>query len=143
MYALLLRNDERRMLERFSARARSNSFLPERIAREREALGEDFEDGHSVWSKHLDRRNSNISKLVARGEPVAEKLRTRLVAGVSPNEEELRLYEELVFYLLYDRELATTSGPRFRADRSKTRFPIGSRSCFRPGAPRTISSSSS
>lgn len=108
MYIQFLRNDERRMLERFSALARSNPFLPERIAREREALGEDFEDGSSVWSKHLDRRNPNVSKIAARAEPVAEKLRSRLVAGASPNEEELRLYEELVFYLLYgryDREL--------------------------------------
>jgi hypothetical protein len=102
MYMQFLRDEERRLLERLSALARSNPFLPERIQREREALGDDFEEVSSVWSKQLDRQNPNVAKLAARAEPVAEKLRSRLAAGAKPSQDELRVYEELVFYLLYD-----------------------------------------
>ena len=56
-----------------------------------------------VWSKRLDRENPNVVKIAERAESLAMTLRSRLSEGVKPSTEDARLYQELVFYLLYDR----------------------------------------
>ena len=94
---------ERRLLGSLSELARCNPFLPERIARERQVLGGTFEEVSLVWSKRLDRENPNVVKIAERAESLAMRLRARLTEGVEPPREDAQLYQELVFYLLYDR----------------------------------------
>ncbi|GMR23857.1 MAG: sigma 54-interacting transcriptional regulator [Acidobacteriota bacterium] len=95
--------EERRLLRSLSDLARCNPFLPERIERERQALGDTFEEVSLVWSKRLERENPNVVKIAERAESLAMTLRAHLAEGVSPSTEDAQLYQELVFYLLYDR----------------------------------------
>jgi hypothetical protein len=95
--------DERSFLENLSRLATANPFLPERIELERRILRDDFEEVSPVWSKRLDRRNANVVKLGARAEAVANPLRGRLASGRHFSAGDGRLYEELVFYILYYR----------------------------------------
>ena len=88
-----------------------NPFLPDRIAAEREALGDEFREGETVWSiqPDSDRERSNIHRLQQRVEALAEELRRRLAAGTRASREELTLYEDLVVYLLYYRTVVAMS----------------------------------
>ena len=95
--------EERRFLERLSELATCNPFLPERIDRERAALGPSFEEVSLVWSKRLDRANPNVVRLAGRAELVARGIRERALTGARLTPEDGRLCEELVFYLLYYR----------------------------------------
>jgi len=90
-----------RLAKSLSALARCNPFLPERIDRERDVLGDTFEHASSVWSKRARRRNPNVVKLAARAEALADKLRTQGATSPPPSEAERQLYEELVFHVLY------------------------------------------
>ncbi|TDI37554.1 MAG: sigma-54-dependent Fis family transcriptional regulator [Acidobacteria bacterium] len=100
---MLMTAEERVRVETLSALARCNPFLPERKEHERATLGDAFEDVSPVWSKHLDRENPNVVKIAARAEPLARSLKKRQSDGQKPTEEEHRLIEEVVFYLLYGR----------------------------------------
>ncbi|MDB5354282.1 MAG: sigma54 specific transcriptional regulator, Fis family [Phycisphaerales bacterium] len=82
-----------------------NPFLPERIACEREALGDAFVESDLVWnvSQDWDGNRPNISLLAERAERVVESTRDRLASGAGAGEKELRLYEDLAVYLLYYR----------------------------------------
>lgn len=105
-----LTTEERRIASNLSELARCNPFLPERIQREREALGDRFEEVSPVWSKRLDRQNPNVVKSAEKAESLAMTLRARLAEGSRPSRDDGQLYEEVVFYLLYNRfeaELAT------------------------------------
>ena len=95
--------EQRRLLTNLSELARCNPFLPERIECEREALDDTFEEVSLVWSKRLDRENPNVVKIAERAESLSMTLRSRLTEGVKPSTEDAQLYQELVFYLLYDR----------------------------------------
>jgi transcriptional regulator with AAA-type ATPase domain len=101
----LLRPGEHQFLERLSALAVANPFLPERIARERELLRTDFEETNTVWSKQvrLQRENPNLQKIAEKAEPIARRLRARLAEGAEPTEDEAERYADLVLYLLYYR----------------------------------------
>ena len=106
--------EQGRLLTSLSELARCNPFLPERIERERQALDDAFEEVSLVWSKRLDRENPNVVKIAERAESLAMTLRARLTEGVKPSTKDAQLYQELVFYLLYDRfearfELAMTA----------------------------------
>ncbi|MGH9388202.1 MAG: sigma-54 factor interaction domain-containing protein, partial [Vicinamibacteria bacterium] len=50
-----------------------------------------------------DRQNPNVVKLEARAEAMANPIRARLASGGKPSASDARLYEELVFYVLYYR----------------------------------------
>jgi transcriptional regulator with AAA-type ATPase domain len=94
---------DRRSLESLTALATCNPFLPERVELERAALGAAFEEVSPVWSKRLDRQNPNVVKLAGKAEATASSLRERFASGTRPPLEDQRLYEELVFYVLYYR----------------------------------------
>ena len=102
--ALLLAAD-RPFAQTISRLAYSNPFLPERIEREREALGRDYTDVDLVWNKRADLLGDhpNIHRIIERLEALIARLRTRLGQGVAAGEEELILYEEMVNFLLYHR----------------------------------------
>jgi MoxR-like ATPase len=97
------RPEERRFLESLSRLATANPFLPERVELERAILGDDFEEASPVWSKRLDRENPNVVKLASRAEAAARSIRGRLDPQTTLSPENGRLYEELLFYVLYYR----------------------------------------
>ncbi|HEY7816785.1 MAG TPA: hypothetical protein VIG29_01095, partial [Vicinamibacteria bacterium] len=98
-----LSREDRIFLERLSRLATANPFLPERIELERQILEDAFEEGSPVWSKRLDRRNPNVLELEARATATANGIRARLGSGALGSDSDRRLYEELVFYILYYR----------------------------------------
>ena len=100
---MLMTTEERAMFETLSSLARCNPFLLERKEYERAALGDAFEDVSPIWSKQIDRENPNVVKIAALAEPLARSLCKRVSEGRKPTEDERRLIEEVVFYLLYGR----------------------------------------
>jgi transcriptional regulator with AAA-type ATPase domain len=99
----LLPKEDGRFVEALSRLATCNPFLPERIQLERDALGDAFRETSTVWSKRLDRQNPNVVTLATRAEAIARKMRAALASGGKLSGEEARLYEDLVFYVLYYR----------------------------------------
>jgi transcriptional regulator with AAA-type ATPase domain len=90
----------------------TNPFLPERIECERAALGEAFIPGDRVWNALADpqREASNVAKIGERAESLVESARKRLSDGAKASAEELNLYEQLVFYVLYHRSRERLGG---------------------------------
>src|SRR5262245_17460353 len=91
--------------EALSRLSYANPFLPERIACEREVLGGDFVPATAVWSVRADRdvHNPTVERLAARALTVATAARERLASRAEATADELRLYEDVVLYLLYAR----------------------------------------
>ena len=89
-----------------------NPFTPERIAGEREALGEAFEDAPPVWSlrPEIEGDENNLRRLVERVQPLVEQLREQLAGDAVADPDDLSLYEDLVLYLLYDHCRADFNG---------------------------------
>ncbi len=86
--------------------ANGNPFLEDRVAAEREVLGDAFVGtGAAVWYADAGSSASspNVQRLHERFEELAPQLRERLEAGADATDAELRLYQQLVFYLLYQR----------------------------------------
>ncbi|MGH0034613.1 MAG: sigma 54-interacting transcriptional regulator [Myxococcota bacterium] len=107
-----LSDRERDVLEALRRLALGNPFGPERVESEAGALGGDFTRRADVWHEGTDLATSNpnvdrVGELVERWAP---ELRRRLEEGARASREELRAYEALVFYLLYDRMLPTFTG---------------------------------
>src|SRR3954452_15709420 len=80
-----------------------NPFLPERIIRERGALGPEFVETAADWNRNACSKglHANITRLTERAGEVAEAARSRLRGGARPGDAELRLYEDLVLFFLY------------------------------------------
>jgi hypothetical protein len=84
-----------------------NPFVPERLAAEREALGDDYADPGAVWSLADDEgERPNLKLMRERVESLAGRLRDALAGGASASREDRELYEDLVLYLLYERNQA-------------------------------------
>jgi transcriptional regulator with AAA-type ATPase domain len=83
----------------------TNPFLPERIDGERTALGEAFIPGDRVWNALADpaRELSNVVQIGDRADALARSVRERLAGGANASSEDVELYEQLVFYVLYHR----------------------------------------
>jgi DNA-binding NtrC family response regulator len=95
---MLFAPDERRFATEIQHLVYVNPFLEERILAEQRALGDDYIASQPYWSFQFDLdRKSNIDRLDARANAIAEKLRGR----VSPRDQEL--YTDLVTYVLYER----------------------------------------
>ncbi|HEY8665628.1 MAG TPA: sigma 54-interacting transcriptional regulator [Tepidisphaeraceae bacterium] len=131
--------------ERSFARALSklvycNPFLPERIGFERDALGADFVDQDMVWSirPRIDRERPNIQLLQRGAESLVEQARQRLCErpassggrdGGGAREADLSLYQDLVRYVLYYRNvpfftemIAGSDGKRSEGPERPVRF---------------------
>lgn len=102
-----LSQDERAFAGTVAKLINCNPFTPERIHREREALGKDFVEADAVWniSMDLDGGRPNIQRLWERVESLTAELRQRLIERVKAGAADLALYEDLVLYLLYYRNL--------------------------------------
>jgi hypothetical protein len=103
-----LADGERGVVRALAALATENPFLPERVENERRALGDAFTPVTVVWHEGTDlvEANPNVARLGELVESLAPTLRERLAGGARPGAEDLRLYQGLVFYLLYYRTLA-------------------------------------
>ena len=97
--------DDRDLLQATADLAYCNPFLPERIACEQEALGDDFVPLSSVWSVRAGaaRHNPNVNQLGERTTALVDRLRGRFTPSTKLTAEEKSLYEDLVLYLLYFR----------------------------------------
>ena len=99
-----------RFLRILSRLAFCNPFLPERLELEAEALGAQFQpEDHVAWSKNLsleDADRPNVVKLTAQADALADRLRSELVESKTHDAELLRLYQDLVSYVLYYRHVA-------------------------------------
>ncbi len=95
---------ERRFAGSIAELLYSNPFLPERIEREREALGEEFDESMAEWNLRGDisTDHPNVGKLLDRCEHLAEATREKLKRD-TPSRDDLQLYEDLVLFVLYYR----------------------------------------
>ncbi|HXP87358.1 MAG TPA: sigma 54-interacting transcriptional regulator [Bryobacteraceae bacterium] len=97
---------DRHLLSSVANLAYGNPFLPERIAHERAALGRAFVDGGPVWSASVsdpDATPPNVAAIYAKLNARIEDLHARIGGAADCGEEDLRIYEESVQYLLYQR----------------------------------------
>ncbi|MDH3973518.1 MAG: sigma 54-interacting transcriptional regulator [Deltaproteobacteria bacterium] len=82
-----------------------NPFLPERIEYEREALGDNFDEGEAHWNikaGHYDER-PNLVKIITLMEDFLKRKCRLLKEGKKGNKEEMALYTDMVLFLLYHR----------------------------------------
>lgn len=86
-----------------------NPFLPERTALERQILGEAYLPSANVmhWQPTSSPADDypNFPRLQHCAEQLADAVRTRLESIPTPTEHELRLYEDLILYVLYARHM--------------------------------------
>ena len=82
-----------------------NPFSPERIAYEREILGDTFVDTDPAWHKRTGEAavRPNINLMTAVAEEIANGARARLREGHAAGDGECALYENVVLYLLFNR----------------------------------------
>src|SRR5580698_699201 len=97
---------DRKLLSSVASLAYGNPFLPERIAHERAALGGQFVDGGPVWSASVsapDAPPPNVAAIYLKLSARIQDLHARILASTDCSEEDFRIYEESVHYLLYQR----------------------------------------
>ena len=105
MYMSFFSGEEKTFARAISRLVYCNPFLPERIACEQEALGNDFVPSSSVWSVRAGgaRHNPNVDQLGERTTALVDRLRRRMTPRTKLITQERSLYEDLVLYLLYFR----------------------------------------
>ena len=103
----LMTDDERAFGRAVLAVAYANPFLPERIELERQALGADFVPVPPVWHARMavPDDSANVLALTERAGALAATVRERLAAGGRPSNDDAKLYQDVVGYLLYYRYL--------------------------------------
>ena len=87
-----------------------NPFLPERLALERAALGAAFQCADPVINlppdSDLKTIFPNFTALRERAEILSDKMRSSLLRGTIATERELRIYQDMAMYLLYNRHMS-------------------------------------
>jgi transcriptional regulator with AAA-type ATPase domain len=104
----LLTGRERAFLRAISKLAYANPYLPERLDAEREVLGREFEDVGGIRSLTVEdpsRADPNRMRTDRRLEEVVPAVRSRLAGGAEVLDDDLVLYQDAVFLLLYRRHL--------------------------------------
>jgi transcriptional regulator with AAA-type ATPase domain len=96
---------ERQFAEAIRGLLHGNPFLPERIAYERQALGDAFRSAGADWNLHpeLGAEHPNLEALCSRAAALLETLRARLKGAEPPSAEEGLLLEDLCFFHIYYR----------------------------------------
>src|SRR6478609_744123 len=109
---MLFRPEERKFALAVSRIAYDNPFAPERIASERDALGDAFNEPDSVWTpdgaqlaaQQFHRERPNVIRLRDVSWQLALALRARLdESRASLNASDLALYEDVCLYALFAR----------------------------------------
>ena len=95
---------DRRTAKVISTLVYTNPFLPERIQLEREALGDAFDESDPDWNLQPGAdEHPNVTRICARAERILEGAYRRLKSGSAASEEERRIYEDLLVFVLYYR----------------------------------------
>ena len=106
----VLSSREKKVAEAIGKIGYCNPFLPERLALERAALGADFRCADEVINlppgADLETIFANFTALRERAELLTDKMRKALLAGTSLSEHELRIYQDVAIYLLYNRYMS-------------------------------------
>ncbi|MEZ5364034.1 MAG: sigma-54 factor interaction domain-containing protein [Bryobacterales bacterium] len=100
----MLTDNERAFLEVVSQLLDCNPFSPDRPRLEKQALGDAYVEGETVWTYRAtepQRTYANALALARRGSEIAIAVRDRLAGGEKGSPEELRLYEDAVLHHLY------------------------------------------
>ena len=111
---------ERRFLSAVSRLGYCNPFLTERLQLEKEVLGGEFVDDGPVWRAQAadpEATRPNVGAIQRKLERAVPEVQGRLAGSADVSEEEFRVYEESVHYLLYQRYY-----PRFTGDAGGWRF---------------------
>ena len=112
----LLTDNERAFLEVVSQLLDCNPFAPERLKFEKQALGDRYVEGETVWTYRAaepQRSYANAVALAEAGSEIVLGVRDRLAKGEKAGPDELRLYEDAVLHHLY-----WTFGQRLEVDES-------------------------
>ena len=106
----LLTSDDWRAAEAIAGIGYANPFLPDRVERERRALGARYvEIGPIIRARpgeRLDRLLGNVPALRERAESLTLAIWGRLEAGRPATRAELIVFEDLVLFVLYARYMA-------------------------------------
>lgn len=106
----ILSNRDLKVAEAIGQIGYCNPFLPERLALERAALGGDFRCADPVINLPPDADIKtifpNFVALRERAEVLSETMRLKLLSGATPTEHELRNYQNMAMYLLYNRHMS-------------------------------------
>lgn len=115
----MLTKSDRSYLQVLSKLNYCNPFLPERLELESNALGDDFQPEDLIaWGKVVDREDAdrpNVIHLTQRADALLDKLYEQFLQGEDAEEETLRLYQDLVLYVLYYRHVAKLKVESFLA----------------------------
>ena len=122
----LFADAERRYAEALVGLGYCNPFLPERMAYEREILGEAFVGTDGAWHKHLEVEEvrPNIELLTQRAKALADGARERLAAGKQPSDAEQGLYEDTALYYLFNKYTQPFFEQVIDAEQGKTAFSV-------------------
>ncbi|HEY4259812.1 MAG TPA: sigma 54-interacting transcriptional regulator [Schlesneria sp.] len=111
----LFRSEELAIAEGLAGIGYCNPFLPERMALEQHVLGEDYLPSPLIMSwrptKSPVDNYPNFPRLCERAERLTAALRSRLISTHSFSSSELRMYEDIVLYLLYSRYMPYLNEP--------------------------------
>jgi transcriptional regulator with AAA-type ATPase domain len=96
---------DRRFVATLAQLSVCNPFVRVRIEFERTALGEAFDDRLPDWnlSPEFEREHGNVQRLFQRAEHLLSGAREHLQRGAKCDDNEWRLYENLVLFVLYHR----------------------------------------
>ncbi|MBI1374206.1 MAG: sigma-54-dependent Fis family transcriptional regulator [Phycisphaera sp.] len=98
--------DDRGFLEELSRICYCNPFVPDRIAYERAALGDAFDDSEAHWNINAGNLDfhPNVILLCQRADALIEDAAKRLDGGKArPTDDESRRFEDLSLFVLYHR----------------------------------------
>ena len=87
----------------------ANPFLPRRVELEKLALGDQFDPNTRPfwsWSLNDELDRPNVVKLTQTVLSLAEETRAKLLTPAQASDEELLLYSDLVWYVLYYEHFA-------------------------------------
>ena len=113
---------ERKTAKAIAEIAFGNPFDEVRLAREREVLGAEFvKHGRYRYMPDAgyDAMFAIVPELHRRAEKFVHDARERLRSGHDATEADLRLYEDLVFYMLYNRHMSLVHEPIRKAMNSE------------------------
>ena len=87
----------------------TNPFISKRLELERIALGREFEPEELRFWSHSEsdnpQRRKNVIKVAAKAKILLQRLRTELQKGWKPEKEQLDLYKDLAYFVLFDELL--------------------------------------
>lgn len=106
---MLFTDTTRPLAETISKISFANPFLPKRVELEKLALGDQFDPNTRPfwsWSLNDELDRPNVVKLTQKVLSLAEEIRAKLLTPVQASDEELLLYSDLVWYVLYYEHFA-------------------------------------